>query len=520
MIRRLRIKELEFTLRPEELHDSINRLQRFLTGVAQLKKAQMQKQQQGAMAAQQQAQQQQGQGPTTIDLSPPIPELPVAVANESQPTGKGQASDNSGKAGANATATGKASGHGVPKYGDSNFQVDKLAIQRKKREPDDKSTPATPAMPSQPSPVSAGKAQVKPEPAKVEAQPAPRVVHPFKCPVPTCVIHTQGFPSQAEADAHAAEAHDFRGDALEWCLANMRKGLGLDDNGKTIMKEKTDTTATAAKSSAKPSKPLPAAMKAEGQTPCATPMSRTGTQTGVKTEANTNANLLKPTPAGFKPGSPESSGTAMKRTHSALTGQTATPAPTSGPSKPTAAAITAQEKEKEKDPWSTSLINRNAITHAYTSLPGFTLTIPKTKNLYPPSLAPSPEPGAEAEAETQPPGLIHTDTPTPESAGAKSPGHPLSAAQRAANKLKVEEAFTAAGYTTEEWLRDDMPSFDERFGANAGLDGSFGGYADLGEWLWEKQWKGRGGEGRKEEAMKDALERFKNGDRDVDMGGA
>jgi len=353
---------------------------------------------------------------------------------------------------------GAASPHGAPVYHPTitGFQASNLAIPEsvtKKRKQNQKSessnnTPSLDASvaPTIPSDQAQQKAlaQAKTEQVKV-AEPIPaKVVHPFKCPIPHCDFHHTGFESQDVVDKHAAEAHDYHGDPLAWCLANMQRALGLDSNGK-ILKDPPKPTDTKAsdQTNAKLAVPL---MKKEMLTPAATPMSRAGTQQGMKMET-TPINMLKTPQMGFKPGSPESSGTAMKRTASALINM------------PTPAAAPQKLPATPEDLWSKSLVSREAIAYVFSDLEGFTTF----ENL------PTPPP------------IVWADTPESNKSSIPSDASTTSAVRVTMEEwdpFGIHKGLRVKVTQDEEWNKID---FETRFGPRAGLDDD-GGEMDRMVW--------------------------------------
>lgn len=356
---------------------------------------------------------------------------------------------------------GAASPQGTPLYhSNTGFQAANLQLPPpKKRRQNDRSesltsTPLlgitgapTTAIPMVEQPPKTLPATAKAEIVKMEEAAPAKTIHPFKCPIPHCDLHVIGMESQGEVDKHAAEAHDYHGDALAWCLANMQRALGLDSNGKILKDAPKVTTDNSTSTDGKvadqaSSRLVVASVKNEMLTPGATPMSRAPTtQAGIKVETPSN-NSLKTPQTGFKPGSPETSGNAMKRTASVLVDNMRTPS--TGAPKP---------QTPPEDLWAKSLVRPEAIAYAFSGLEGFT----SFENI------PSPPP------------VVWADTPeSGESSASAVPSNRSSTTSAVRVTMADWDPFgvhkdqkVEVIPVDEEWTKMD---FTERYGERAGLD--------------------------------------------------
>lgn len=132
--------------------------------------------------------------------------------------------------------------HGTPRYGtNSTFDPTKIAIpqeRQNKRKHGADSAKATPVL-QQAKPQEVGK--VMPPQKTSQTSPAIRVL-PFKCPIPRCDREKTGFATQEDADKHAKEAHNFKGDELDWCLDMLRGALNLNAAGQPKPKSNIQST--------------------------------------------------------------------------------------------------------------------------------------------------------------------------------------------------------------------------------------------------------------------------------------
>lgn len=170
----------------------------------------------------------------------------------------------------------------------------------------------------------------------------------FRCEVPECLHHSQGFPTQHALDYHVAESHQAEepiGDPLEFALESFRIGL---------MKEDKEEGAEAKVGPAPPMDTPQLSSKQEAITPAtlgATPMGRPPSQFGVKGTSPASSQQL--TPRG-----PAAKGLAAA-TPKAAAGKEGKKEPGKS-TDPTPATAT--------DPWATSAISLEAIQDAFMDL--------------------------------------------------------------------------------------------------------------------------------------------------------
>jgi len=162
---------------------------------------------------------------------------------------------------------------------------------------------------------------------------------PFKCKIPDCEYNIIGFDRQDTCDKHMEKAHEYTGSALEYCLRNMRKCLGITNE------ENNAASASDGKTLAVPT------LTKEGNSPGATPMSR-GLTAGSET-----SNLLKPSHTSGKGES--SAAAAMKR--SASTAEFAD----KGQKGDAGAATGTSTKATPTDLWAKSLVSPEALSTVF-----------------------------------------------------------------------------------------------------------------------------------------------------------
>ena len=188
---------------------------------------------------------------------------------------------------------GDSRGHGTPRYAPGLKQEDlKLDPKRRKRNPPGTagSTPATTH--GTPGPATSPQVTQAIQAKKSEER-------PFKCAVVSCEHHTLGFASKIDLDSHVASAHkpafEPVEDPLAFLLENVRKGLGLDDNGQARVKTRDATQVglrapPMLKTISKASSSTNVKQESKPATPAA--MARGVSHTGAK-ESSHASNLLK-----------------------------------------------------------------------------------------------------------------------------------------------------------------------------------------------------------------------------------
>ncbi|KAL4880118.1 hypothetical protein BJY04DRAFT_192519 [Aspergillus karnatakaensis] len=241
---------------------------------------------------------------------------------------------------------GAPSPQGVPHaYGPGGIPPHELKLpppkKRKQSHPNASSIPAT----------SGAKAQMNKQ-AAIETKP---IIGAFKCSVPDCQYHYQGFTSQNDLDKHVEENHKAEEpieDALEYALQSfstliknedkadaqgLTKGLGLTIDVPSVGPTKPPTTDSPAKHD----------IKTEG----ATPMGRVASQLGVKPATPASSQQPTPVPLSTKaPGSSSLKGTLSR----------------DGKADPRKPAD--QGSAATKDPWADSVISLESIRDAFMDL--------------------------------------------------------------------------------------------------------------------------------------------------------
>ncbi|KAI4195245.1 MAG: hypothetical protein LQ350_007304 [Teloschistes chrysophthalmus] len=175
---------------------------------------------------------------------------------------------------------GPQSPHGIPFYeGPASVTVDQLILPQPKRRKSNHNQPSAGSTPVLvPDTTVAKSSPLGPKMASPEAHRAPVPQMSFKCSLSDCQSGQKGFATQAELEQHNTDAHapeePMIEDPAEFALESMRLALGLDENGLSkVQKEHAEAPAMKASLSASSN----AAIKQEASTP----MSRTGTQTGL-----------------------------------------------------------------------------------------------------------------------------------------------------------------------------------------------------------------------------------------------
>lgn len=290
---------------------------------------------------------------------------------------------------ASAAADGKPSGHGAPVYAAPSQQANlNLKLPEKKR----KAGSAT-----SPSPAPEGvavntkqgdeKAALRPQPAQMIRQPSAPPDLPHKCPIPTCHHHLSGFGTQAEADQHAVQEHNYSGNALNWMLDNMKKLLCLGGDDVKVVKSGNGVNG------ANGAKVVAARAISQGQAGnTSVGMSRTATNATLKAP---QAAELRIQQGLIKAGSPDGAATSIKRTVGAIDEGSA-----QGTS-PKKVAISFE------DTWTAALVTREAIHDVFSDLEGITdvATLGFETTLPPPPAV------AEVVAEEQTAGAEEVQTP-------------------------------------------------------------------------------------------------------------
>lgn len=258
-----------------------------------------------------------------------------------------------------------ASPHGTPVYANNEFHPDKLSIpankKRKANAPESaNTTPIQPvtSLPPQQRPVFPP-AKANMAMPSVDDQASAKVEWPFKCELYDCEYTVIGFEDKADCDRHTEKVHEYNGDPLAYMLKNLKRALGLDENGKTIVREKD---VKAGPPSAQPAnhnnvkyesagKLAVPSMKREGTSPGETPMSRGPTQTSAQGgDSRIPQNNVK-AGSNDQPASP-----GMKRSASAAE-------LSSKNQKPAAVTITGNARMDEL--WANSLVTPQALRQVF-----------------------------------------------------------------------------------------------------------------------------------------------------------
>jgi len=254
---------------------------------------------------------------------------------------------------------GKFTGHGAPVY-DSALSSAKinLTLPEKKRKPGQAASPS-------PGPeVVAIKPVDKPAALKSSnapmAQPLSAIQNlPHKCPVPSCASHFSGFAGKAEADKHAADAHAYAGDSLEWMLSKMRVSFGVEvDNiprqlGAVVdEKPATNFKIFSVGKDNKVTVNIPASNAiVKTSTSALNKPFTTTTKTGLKAPTTTDVTIKK--------GSPEGAATSLKRTASAVDDKDVKGLPT-------------KKVATIEDAWKAVPVSREAVHYVFSNIEGIT----------------------------------------------------------------------------------------------------------------------------------------------------
>ena len=262
---------------------------------------------------------------------------------------------------ANSQNDGKVvTGHGAPVY-DASLSSAKinLTLPEKKRKPGQAASPS-------PGPeVIVTKTVNKPATLKsanapMGQQPSAAKDLPHKCPVPTCASHFSGFAGKAEADKHAADAHAYAGDSLEWMLAKMKVSFGVevDNIPRSLAKVVNEKPATSFKifSVGKDNKPI-----LNMPAPAVTAKTSTNTLNKPTTSASTSMTGLKAPSVDvtIKKGSPEGAATSLKRTASAVDDKDVKGSPT-------------KKVATIEDTWKAVPVSREAVHYVFSNIQGLT----------------------------------------------------------------------------------------------------------------------------------------------------
>lgn len=275
-----------FTISPEELDTSINKLRKYFNFVMQ----KMLPQKQNTCQSQAIAQHQQPSQPQRPQQPPQAQMHPLNAANLQQQQHdlqmarraslqKHHSTRDSRPPAAPTSAQppfpiGAASPHGIPQaYGPNELTQEKLKFPpaKKRKGNQQESAASTPAQAlgtpgSIPSPQLTKLAS--PETQRQQGIKAGvEAALTFKCPIEICEHNKKGFTSQVDLDHHTVEMHETKepliDDPLSWALESVAFGLGLDTNGKRKLPI-DDATATEKAGGAQK---MQAAPSRQGQTP-------------------------------------------------------------------------------------------------------------------------------------------------------------------------------------------------------------------------------------------------------------
>lgn len=251
---------------------------------------------------------------------------------------------------------GAQSPQGLAKYPDkpNGLTQDKLNLPQTKRR---KANPV-PIAGSPPVPPQGTIPSKTPQVAKNTAQGTRPATPPsimIKCSIPNCQANSRGFATQAEFDKHIFDAHESKEppieDPLQWAIEQIRLGLGLDENGKSVPKK----VEVKAEKDVHEAPKMKASTSAQGHSAVkqetSTPMTRVPTQTG-------------PSPASNRLKTPQASANvktpASEVKSSSKEGK-------SGDPKPSVDTVK-KEPSSSPDPWATSLVSPAVITQAWSGL--------------------------------------------------------------------------------------------------------------------------------------------------------
>jgi len=254
---------------------------------------------------------------------------------------------------------GKFTGHGAPVY-DAALSSAKinLTLPEKKRKPGQAASPSPGPEVIAIKPVDKP-AALKSSIAPMAQPPSPMQSLPHKCPVPSCASHFSGFAGKAEADKHAADAHAYAGDSLEWMLSKMRVSFGVEvDNIPrqlgAVVDEKPATNfkifSVGKDNKVTVNMPASNAMVKTSNSALNKPSTST-TSIGLKAPTTTDVTIKK--------GSPEGAATSLKRTASAVDDKDVKGSPT-------------KKVATIEDTWKAVPISREAVHYVFSNIEGIT----------------------------------------------------------------------------------------------------------------------------------------------------
>lgn len=171
----------------------------------------------------------------------------------------------------------------------------------------------------------------------------------IKCSVANCQVKNNSFASQGELDKHVSEVHEPKEqpveDPLLWSLEQVRRGLGLDENGKSKPPRAENKIATDMGEAPKMKKSASAQGAIKQET--ATPMTRAPTQTGPSPASN----LLKTPQASTNVKTPLSDAKSIAKDANAVNSKLL--------------SNSTKEASASPDPWAGSLVFPNVINAAW-----------------------------------------------------------------------------------------------------------------------------------------------------------
>lgn len=190
--------------------------------------------------------------------------------------------------------------HGTPVYAPTDIPITLNLPANKKRKVQDTTKPSTPQATAS---MNASQQSLTPSARAAASQAVEQQLPaapdlPFKCPIPDCDFEITGFQTPDERDQHASGVHGYKDDALEFCLAQMRKMLCLDEQGHAS--EKTKTVAIK-----KELKPTPSAFSKLATSPPAELFSTPKPQPPATTAIAADGASKKPTPDTKPPSTPD-----------------------------------------------------------------------------------------------------------------------------------------------------------------------------------------------------------------------
>lgn len=249
---------------------------------------------------------------------------------------------------------GAQSPQGIAKYPDkpNGLTQDKLNLPKRRKGNPVAGTGSTSVPPPGTTPSKTLQAAKKTAQVTRPATPPPTLI---KCSVPNCQVNPQGFTTQAELEKHTSEAHEPKEppieDPLQWTCEQIRLGLGLDENGKSV----TPKAEGKAEKEVLEAPKMKSSTSAQGQSAVkqetSTPMTRVPTQTGPSPASN----LLKTPQASANVKTP-----ASEVKSSSKEGKAGSPKPSTDSAN--------REPSSSPDPWATSLVSPAVITEAWSGL--------------------------------------------------------------------------------------------------------------------------------------------------------